>query len=109
VIIPKYVQLLAYGMFGHQRSDLVDPSPELSGSLLLHLVLNNVFDFAINNHKEKNQLDGAESLGCRQVHSYSRSSLHFIEPEGSLPHSQEPTTCPDPEPDEPCLCSHATS
>jgi hypothetical protein len=69
VIIPKYVKLLAYGMRGHQRNDLVDPSPELSGSLLLPLVLNHVFDFAINNHKEKSQLDGAESLSCRQVHS----------------------------------------
>ena len=25
--------------------------------------------------------------------------LHFMEPEGSSPHSQEPATCPYPEPD----------
>jgi len=30
--------------------------------------------------------------------SYSRISLHFMEPEDSLPHSQMPSTCPYPEP-----------
>jgi hypothetical protein len=29
----------------------------------------------------------------------SRNSPHFMEPERSLPHSQEPATCPYPEPD----------
>ena len=28
----------------------------------------------------------------------SRNSPHFMEPEGSLPHSQVPATCPYPEP-----------
>jgi hypothetical protein len=27
-----------------------------------------------------------------------------MEPEGSLPHSQEPATCPYPEPDQPSSC-----
>ena len=33
---------------------------------------------------------------------------HFLETEGSLPHSQVPATCPYPEPDKssPCLTSH---
>ena len=32
------------------------------------------------------------------VLSESRNSPHFMEPEGSLPHSQVPATCPYPEP-----------
>ena len=37
-------------------------------------------------------------LRSQQVCSYSRNSQHFMEPEGSLPHSQVPATCPYPEP-----------
>ena len=35
------------------------------------------------------------------------AAAHFMEPEGSLPHWQEPTTCPYPEPEQsrPCLLS----
>jgi hypothetical protein len=49
----------------------------------------------------KNSLThGAESfLRSRQLCSYSRTSKHFIEPERSLPCSQEPSTGPHPEPD----------
>jgi hypothetical protein len=36
-----------------------------------------------------------EKLTGRQL---VRNSLHFMEPEGSLPHSKEPSTCPYPEP-----------
>ena len=32
-----------------------------------------------------------------------------MKPEGSLPHSQEPTTCPYPEPDRNIPCPHPTS
>jgi len=32
--------------------------------------------------------------------SYSRDSLHFMEPEGSLPHTQEPAIFPFPETDQ---------
>ena len=42
---------------------------------------------------------GAESvLRSELVCSQSRNSPHFMEPEGSLPHSQAPATCPCPGP-----------
>ena len=49
-------------------------------------------------------LHGAESL-----RSQSRNSPHFMEPEGSLPHSQVPATCPYPEPARSSPCPHPTS
>jgi hypothetical protein len=48
-----------------------------------------------------NQLHGAESfLRSRQSLSYSRSSQHFMEPEGSFACSQEPSTRPYSGPDQ---------
>ena len=35
-----------------------------------------------------------------------RNSPHFMEPEGSLPHSQVPATCPYPEPARSSPCPH---
>jgi ribosomal protein L28 len=44
---------------------------------------------------------GAEPfLRSRHLCSYSRTSQHFMEPEGSLPCPQEPSTGPHPEPDQ---------
>jgi hypothetical protein len=46
-------------------------------------------------------LHGAEPfLRSRQSLSYSRISQHYMEPEGSLPRSQEPSTGPYPQPDQ---------
>jgi hypothetical protein len=47
-----------------------------------------------------NQLYGAENyLRDHQLHSHSIVSQHFMEPEGSLLHSQELSICLYPEPD----------
>jgi hypothetical protein len=45
--------------------------------------------------------DGAEPfLKSHQLCSHSVTSQHFMEPEGSLPYSQDPSTGPHPEPDQ---------
>ena len=54
-------------------------------------------------------LHGAESfLRSQQVLSYSRNFPHFIEPEGSSPHSQQLAICSYPEPDRSSPCPHTT-
>ena len=46
-------------------------------------------------------LHGAGSfLRSWKVLTWSRNALHSMEPEGSLPHSQAPATCPYPESDQ---------
>ena len=52
-------------------------------------------------------IHGTESfLNSWPFISWSRNSPHFMEPEGSLPHSQEPATCPYPKPDQSSPCPH---
>ena len=52
-------------------------------------------------------LYGAESfLRSYPVFSQSRNSPHFMEPEGSLPHSLVPATYPYPEPTRSSPCAH---
>jgi hypothetical protein len=47
-------------------------------------------------NQRTNQLHRAEPfLRSRQSHNYSRISQHFMEPEGSLPCSQQPSTVSD--------------
>ena len=52
---------------------------------------------------------GAEAfLTSQQILINSKNSSHFMQPEDSLPHWQQPATCPYPEPDRssPCLPCH---
>jgi hypothetical protein len=57
----------------------------------------------------------SSSGGCSRVFcndgttDRSRNSPHFMEPGGSLPNSQEPATCPYPEPPQSRPCPHPTS
>jgi hypothetical protein len=61
-----------------------------------------------NNNNNKNKLNQlthelyrAEHFSTgHQLRSHSIVSQHFMEPEGSLQHLQEPSTCPFPEPDQ---------
>ena len=64
----------------------------------LYEVKNQLFTYLL--HK-------AESfLRIRSVISQSRNSAHFMEPEGSLPHPQQPATCTYPQPAGSSPCSH---
>ena len=48
-------------------------------------------------------------LRSSNVLRYSKNSLHFMEPEGSSPYSQQPATWPCPEPDWSSPCLHPSS
>ena len=43
-------------------------------------------------------MEQSPSWEANRVCIQSRNSPHFMEPEGSLPYSQAPATCPYPEP-----------
>jgi hypothetical protein len=51
-----------------------------------------------------NSMEQSPSWEAKNVLSYSRNSLHFMEPEGSSPYRQELTTYAYPEPDQSSLC-----
>jgi len=81
-----------YGIIPSSILDLVFGYSETS--LCIH-------EFFLKNAGTPKYLHGAESfLRSPQVLSQSRNSRHFMEPEGSLPYSQELATCPYPEPDQ---------
>jgi len=56
--------------------------------------------FRIRMITNKNELHGAETfVRSLYVFSQSKNSPNSMEPDGSLPHSHQPTPCPYPEPD----------
>jgi hypothetical protein len=87
------------------KSDVPCTQPTLPQILLiwyeiLSLTCVSVFILVFFN-KTHSLTHGAEPfLRSRQLCSHSRTSKHFVEPESSLPCSQEPSTGPYPEPDQ---------
>ena len=76
-------------------------------SVQVEWVPNNVHSIAIFSTKEckYTTFHCAEScLRNWQLLSYSKNLPYLIEPEGSLPHSQQPITCSYPEPDRSSPC-----
>jgi hypothetical protein len=61
-------------------------------------ILNIIYDGEYSIHSLTHRVKS--SLKSCQLCSYSRNSQHFMEPEGSLLCSQEPSTGPYPEPDQ---------
>ena len=54
-------------------------------------------------------MEQSPSLEANRFSATQANYLPIIEPEGSLPHSQEPATCSYPEPDRSSPCPHPTS
>ena len=85
---------------------LTNPALKLRYFPKHRIVENEVILSHHSNIKLNYLLHKAESfLRSQTVLSYSRNSLYFLKPEGSLPHSQAPNTCPYTEPEHfsPCL------
>ena len=56
-------------------------------------------NFTGTTHTRMYPANSIQQSSYSKVDSSSRNFPHFMEPEVSLPHSQEPATCPDPQPD----------
>jgi hypothetical protein len=51
-------------------------------------------------HKSNSLMKLSSSRDAANCEATQKNSQHFMEPEVSLPCSQEPSTCPYPEPDQ---------
>ena len=69
----------------------------------LHGVGRDNFSLLIDSMEQRPSLEANRSSASQE------DSPHFMETEGSLLHSQEPVTCPYPEPDWSSPCPHPTS
>jgi hypothetical protein len=63
-----------------------------------HCAVMLLFTYQSNTAVQYDERLGVNPYRGRHLCSYSRTSQHLMESEGSLPHSQEPATAPYPQP-----------